>query len=93
MRVGATLVVAAFALGAAACGASKDANASEGNEGKQAQNAPAAGGDTAVSANVTGGGDLSMKPQGPIATLPPNEMGMIPVLEYHVIQDHVFDEF
>ncbi len=59
-----------------------------------AQAAPVAGGDTGVSAAApAGSGNLSMKPQGPLAALPPNEMGMIPVLEYHVIQDHVFDEF
>ncbi len=60
-----------------------------------AANAPAAaGGDTALSATApAGNSNLSMKPQGPLAPLPPNELGMSPVLEYHVIQDHVFDEF
>ena len=56
-----------------------------------AADAPAvAGGDTAVGGSTAG--DLS-KAGGPIASLPPNEMGEIPVLEYHIIQDRVFDEF
>lgn len=30
---------------------------------------------------------------GPTTSLPANELGRIPVLEYHLIQDRVFDEF
>lgn len=78
----------ALSVAIAACGA--DTRSSRAASGSA--RAPGVGGDTAAAAPA-GPTSLSARLQGPVAALPPNEMGMIPVLEYHVIQDKVLGQF
>ncbi len=92
MRIAALLALGMAGM-LAACGGGNSKVTRSADAGT-AQAAPVAGGDTGVSASTPAGpSSLSMKPQGPLATLPPNELGMIPVLEYHVIQDQVKGQF
>ncbi|MBX6365695.1 MAG: polysaccharide deacetylase family protein [Gemmatimonadetes bacterium] len=75
--------VGAAAIAAAACGG-------DGNAG--ATPAAATEGPPAVDPGAARAPAAAPSP-GPTTSLPPNELGRIPVLEYHLIQDRVFDEF
>jgi len=82
------LALTALALGALACSNGRTAPFDARASGASAQPAPAAESGAALE-----GGSAAPGAGGPTAALPPNEMGVIPVLEYHIIQDKVFDEF
>ena len=75
-------------LGVGACSKGKSESAGAGAQPAPGAATPAAEtpAGPAASADLTTTG-------GPTASLPPNEMGEIPVLEYHLIRDKVFDEF
>jgi len=88
-RTGA-LALAAVAVTLAGCGAGGGKMTRSADAGT-AQAAPVAGADTAAA--PAGSASLAMTPRGPVAKLPPNELGMIPVLEYHLIQDRITGEF
>ncbi|HEX5724392.1 MAG TPA: polysaccharide deacetylase family protein [Longimicrobiaceae bacterium] len=77
-------VVAVLGLALAACGGSDDEGA---GEEKAAAPADSAAADSAGGAQAEGGGAVP-DDGGPKTDLPPNELGRIPVLEYHRIGDN-----
>ena len=84
------VLMAAAALALAACGGGGDDAAQSGAEGDSA----AAGGAAAAADSTAGGtpegagGGQVVTDDGPKTQLPPNELGRIPVLEYHRLGDN-----
>jgi hypothetical protein len=85
---GARRAALGVALGAmlAACGGDASKEGGNAAAGGDAGGAAVAGGDTAAAGQAAGGTAAPAPPTGPVgpvANLPPNEMGRIMVLEYH----------
>ncbi len=85
------VLAALVAVSLAACGNSKPSStARAAGSGSGASSGATAGGDTAVAAARTIAAEGA---RGPTSSLPPNELGVIPVLEYHVISPVVKGQF